>query len=122
MKLEKYFLLNWKKVGIIIIAWIVAVLLHNGIYALFYEYYSKTGGDEAVFFIIAVFIIPLYFVISLIYTIFYHVKRSVKAKRVSKTWIFWLILIIILVIMLVFYILSETTGIININLAWFGGS
>ena len=62
-------------------AFILAVVLHNMIYALFYSYYSRTGGDEPVFFIIAVFVIPLYFLISVGYTIFHHVKKRVKKKR-----------------------------------------
>jgi len=76
MNPEKYLLLNWKRVLIIIIAWVVAVILHNLTYALFYEYFSKTGGDEPVFFIIAVIIIPLYFIIAIIYTIINKIKKK----------------------------------------------
>ncbi len=76
MNLEKYFLLNWKKVLIIIIAWILAVILHNLTYALFYDFFSSTGGDEPVFFIIAVIIIPLYFIISIVYTITHKLKKK----------------------------------------------
>jgi hypothetical protein len=38
------------------------------IYGLFYEHFNRAGGDEAVFFIL-VFLIPLYFIISLVYTV-----------------------------------------------------
>ena len=80
MNLEKYLLLNLKKLGMIVGAFILAVLLHNLIYALFYSYYSRTGGDEPVFFLIATVVIPVYFLIAVGYTIFHHVKR-IKKKR-----------------------------------------
>ncbi|TEB06033.1 hypothetical protein Psch_03075 [Pelotomaculum schinkii] len=70
MKADKYLLLTFKRLLWIIGAWIAAVFLHNAIYALFYSFFSETNGDEPVFFIIAVVVIPLYFVISLIYTVF----------------------------------------------------
>lgn len=66
--LDKFFLLNWKRVLAIIVAWLAAVILHNAVYALFFDYFSRTGGDEPVFFILAGFVIPLYFVVSLAYT------------------------------------------------------
>jgi hypothetical protein len=48
---------------------IVAVFLHGALYALFYEHYSRLGGDEAVFFIVALLGVPLYFAVSLVYTV-----------------------------------------------------
>ncbi|MBW2995747.1 hypothetical protein KY332_00440 [Candidatus Woesearchaeota archaeon] len=80
MKLEKYLLLNLKKLLLIIGAFILAVLLHNLVYALFFDYFSRTGGDEAFFFIIAIFVIPLYFLVSVGYTIFHHVRKRIKKK------------------------------------------
>ena len=74
MNLEKYLLLDLKKLVIIIVSFMVAVLLHNIISALI-------AVEEAVFFILAVFVIPLYFLISVGYTIFHHVKRAKKKKR-----------------------------------------
>jgi len=67
-KLGKYFLLNWKRFGLIILSWFVAVILHNLVSALL-------GIEEAVFFIIAVIIIPLYLIISILYSIFNIIKR-----------------------------------------------
>ena len=66
--LDKWFLLSWKKVAIILIAWIASVILHNFVYAIFYDYYSAIGGDEAFFFLIAIFVIPTYLVVLIIYT------------------------------------------------------
>ena len=81
MNLEKYLLLSWKKLGIIVGAFIAAVLLHNLVYMIFFDYFTRTGGDEAFFFIIAIFVIPLYFLTSVGYTIFHHVNKAVKKKR-----------------------------------------
>ncbi len=80
-KLDKWLLLTSKKFLIIIGAWILAMVLHNLIYALFFNYFSSTGGDEAFFFIIAVIIIPLYFIFCFIYT---FIKR-IKDKSLFKT-------------------------------------
>jgi len=73
MKIGKYHLLNWKRIVMIIAAWIIAVILHNAFYAIF-------NIEEAIFFIIAVFIIPIYAIISIIYTIIYLIKNKLKKK------------------------------------------
>lgn len=70
MKADKYLLLTFKRLLWIIGAWIAAVFLHNAIYALFYSFFTKNNGDEAFFFIVATIIIPLYFVVSLVYTVY----------------------------------------------------
>jgi len=69
MKLDKYFLLTWRRVLWIAAIWVTAAILHNLVYALFYSYFKGVNGDEPVFFIIAAIIIPGYFLVSLIYTI-----------------------------------------------------
>jgi hypothetical protein len=67
---EKLLKLTWKKVWILIIIGFLSILLHNLIYAL-------TGIEEAFFFIIVVFLVPLYFIISLIYSLIaYFVNRK----------------------------------------------
>jgi len=75
-KLNKYFLLNFKKILFIIGGWIIAVVLHNLIYALFKSYFDSHGGDEPFFFILAVIIIPLYFLSSLIYTLVIYLRKK----------------------------------------------
>ena len=77
MSLEKYLLLGMKKLGIIIFAFVVAVLLHNFISA-------GIGAEEPVFFFIAVLVIPLYFLIAVLYTIFHHVRKAVKKRKKKK--------------------------------------
>jgi hypothetical protein len=69
MNPEKYLLLSWKKVLIIIIAWFVAVILHNAIYAIF-------NFEDVIFFLLAVIVIPLYFIISVGYTIINKVRKK----------------------------------------------
>jgi len=71
MNLEKYLLLTIKKIGIIVVLFIIAVLLHNFIS-------GWIGVEEPVFFIIAVIVIPVYFLIAVGYTIFHHVKKRKK--------------------------------------------
>ncbi len=61
-KFDKYFLLNWQKVWIIIVSWFVSILLHNVFSALF-------NTEEVFFFIIAIFIIPIYVLVVLIYSL-----------------------------------------------------
>jgi len=78
MKLDRYLLLSWKRVLIIACVWVLSVLLHNLIYGLFYEHFSRTGGDEPVFFILAVIVIPLYFIISLLYTVIRLVRSRIS--------------------------------------------
>jgi hypothetical protein len=74
MKLKKLLHLNSKKVMWIIALWIVAVVLHNLIFALF-------NMEEAVFLILAVLIIPLYTIISLIYTLFVMLNKHTNKKQ-----------------------------------------
>lgn len=78
MRYDRYLLLSWKRILIVAGAWVLSVVLHNVIYGLFYEHFRRTGGDEAVFFILAVFIIPLYFIISLVYTVISLVRSGVS--------------------------------------------
>ena len=77
---DRYLLLNWKRVLIVACAWVLSVVLHNVIYGLFYEYFRRTGGDEAVFFILAIFAIPLYFIISLVHTVSRKVSKLVRNR------------------------------------------
>ena len=67
-KLDKWFLLSWRKLWMVIIAGFVSIILHNLIYALF-------NVEEAFFFIIVIFLLPLYFIIMILYTIINKIKR-----------------------------------------------
>ena len=71
MKIGEFFLLTWKKVWIIVVSGFLGILLHNFWYAIF-------GFEDAVFFIYVVFVLPIYFLISVIYSL---VKRLVKNEK-----------------------------------------
>jgi hypothetical protein len=79
IKYEKYFLLSWKRILIIVVSWFLAVLLHNLIYGLGVYFFGEdvwgVGGDEPVFFIIATILIPVYFVISVGYTFYRNLRN-----------------------------------------------
>lgn len=61
-KFDKYFKLSWRKVWIVVVGGFVAILLHNLFYALF-------GFEELVFFIIVIFLIPIYVIIAVVYSL-----------------------------------------------------
>jgi len=75
MNLKKIFLLSWKRTAILIIIWMVAVFFHNIISSFFIEILNL-DFEEPVFFLIAIIIIPVYFIISFIYTLFKRVKKK----------------------------------------------
>ena len=76
---DKYPLLSWKTL-LIIPAWVLSVVLHGVIYGLFLEGFSRRGHDEAVFFTIAIIVIPLFFIISLVYTVIRKVVKLVRNR------------------------------------------
>ena len=80
MKIKNIFLLTFKKILLILVAWIWALLLHNFVYGLFKEFFDSHGGDEPFFAIIAVIVIPLYLLISLVYTIVFYVRKKTHKK------------------------------------------
>jgi len=71
MEIKKILKLTWKKLLLLIVLWFIAVILHNAVYAIF-------GFEDAIFFIIAIFVIPIYFIVSLIYTIIIKIKELKK--------------------------------------------
>ncbi|MBU4308517.1 MAG: hypothetical protein KJ566_01860 [Nanoarchaeota archaeon] len=83
---DKYFLLSWRKAWIIVVCWFLAVILHNLFYALFKSYFDATGGDEPVFFIIAIILIPIYVLICIVYSLIELIKRRLKMvkKKIKK--------------------------------------
>ena len=71
MNTKDLFLFSWKKLWIIVVAGFVSIILHNLFYAIF-------GLEEPVFFSIVVFVLPIYFLIMIIYTIIYKIKSRKK--------------------------------------------
>jgi len=62
MKFSDIFLLSWKKLWIVIVAGFVSIILHNVISALL-------GVEEAFFFILVIFVLPIYMIIAVIYSL-----------------------------------------------------
>ena len=61
--------MSWRKIWILVVGGFVSILLHNFISALF-------GFEEAVFFIIVVFGIPIYFLIMTVYSLIKKFKNK----------------------------------------------
>lgn len=65
---NKYLLLDWKEAYLLIVAWFLFIALHNLVNSIFYT-------DERILFFIAKWIIPIFFFIALIYTIFNKLRQ-----------------------------------------------
>lgn len=72
--LDRLLRLSVKKLLLIIAAWVLCVVMHNIVYALFREFFGP-HGDEPFFFLLAVVVIPLYFVAALVYTGFQEARH-----------------------------------------------
>jgi hypothetical protein len=81
MLADKLLLLNWKRILLIIAAFVLAVILHNLVYVLFKGYFDSYGGDEAFFMIVALIVIPLYAAVALVFT----AVRLLTRKAGSRT-------------------------------------
>jgi len=73
MNLDKYLMLSWKRFLIILGVWLGVVVAHNLLSSLL-------GYEEFVIFAIAIFLIPFYFLISFIYSIFFFMKERTKRR------------------------------------------
>lgn len=62
-KLDKFFLLDLKKTIALLVFWFVIVILHNFIFTFF-------GIEEKIFFTLAIIVLPFYFIICFLYSIF----------------------------------------------------
>jgi len=72
-RIKEFFTLSWKKTAIALMIWIIAVFLHNMIYAFCMAVF-KFKCEEAFLFLLAVIGIPLYFFVSTIYSLFKKFK------------------------------------------------
>jgi hypothetical protein len=73
--LDRLLRLTWTKLLLTIAVWIFCVVMHNVIYALFRDFFGA-NGDEPFFFILAVVVIPLYFVVAVAYTVVGSIRRQ----------------------------------------------
>ena len=63
-----FFLLSWKKAGVTLIIWVVAVVIHNLGGALISAIF-EIEFHEPLFFLVAVIVIPLYFIVCVVYSL-----------------------------------------------------
>lgn len=68
-KTDNWLLLSWRKIWLIVVISFLSILLHNAFYAIF-------GFEDFVFFIIVVFLMPLYFIATIVYSIIWLIKRA----------------------------------------------
>ena len=61
-KFDKLFLLDLKKTIALLVFWFIIVILHNFIFTFF-------GIEEKIFFTLAIILIPIYFIICLLYSV-----------------------------------------------------
>jgi hypothetical protein len=77
---EKYFLLSWRKAWMIPAAWIFSFIMHGVIYGLGIYFFGQdfwgAGGDEPVFFILTVIIIPIYAIAVLVYSLVWLIRKK----------------------------------------------
>jgi len=67
---------------------LVSVLLHNAIYGLFIHFFGAdfwNGGDEPFFFIMAIVVCPIGFLVGAVGSIVLAIRRCRLAKRTSST-------------------------------------
>jgi len=69
MKTKDLFLFSWRKLWIIVVTGFVSIILHNAISTLF-------NTEEAFFFIIVIFVLPIYLLIMIVYSIIYKFKKK----------------------------------------------
>lgn len=107
-KFDKYLLLSWRKLWIIIVLAFISIILHNLIYGLgIYfggEEFWGAGGDEPFFFILTMVII-LYFLITMIYTL---VRRIIDKTIFKKEFILRAIISIIIGVLISYLIIEFT--------------
>ena len=73
-KLDKYLLLSWRKLWILVVGGFISIMLHNLIYAIF-------NFEEPVFFLLVVVVLPLYLLLAGIYSLVNFSKK--KKKKIS---------------------------------------
>ena len=68
MRYKNLFLLSWRKLWIVVIAAFVSIVLHNLISGIL-------GEEELFFFIITIFIIPIYFLIAILFSVLVKITK-----------------------------------------------
>jgi len=72
-----FFLLNWKKVSLLLIFFLIVLLL-NYIQTFLLE------TQDSTFFILALIIIPLYFMVAIIYSLVQIIRKKREGKSLNE--------------------------------------
>ena len=67
--MKNLFLLSWRKLWVVVVGGFLAIILHNAIDAIF-------GVEEAFFFILVVFVLPLYLITAIVYSLIYKIRKK----------------------------------------------
>lgn len=79
IKFKSYFLLSWSKILTIVVTWIVAIGVHHSIYFFL-------NIDEPFFFVIAIFFIPIYLFVCLLYSMHYYNKKyKIENEKIDSS-------------------------------------
>ena len=78
MKIKDIFLIDFKneKLSLALVIWLFSFLLHN-------TFFVRSPAVSAIFYVIILFIIPLYIITAIVYSIIKS-KRSRKPKEKAK--------------------------------------
>lgn len=82
-KLNEFFSLTWKKIAIAILIFVLSVILHNFIYGVGEAYNINLAIGEIFFFIVAVFVIPIYLTLAFFYALFVLIKNN-EIRKIKK--------------------------------------
>ena len=73
--IQRFFFLTSAKFIAVVVGVVLAVILHNAVYRLF-------GVEEGFFFILAIVVLPLYLLISVLYSLYVAViAKPVQRKQ-----------------------------------------
>ncbi len=75
---HRYLWLTPRRVGLVALVWVLAVVAHNVVYGLLRGLFEP-GWDEPVFFVAATILVPGYFLVSALYTVATLLRR--RAQR-----------------------------------------
>jgi len=77
MKFKDLFLLSWRNLWVVVVLGLVSILLHNLIYGLF-------GFEEAFFFIVVIFLLSIYVLLAIVYSIIFRIREGKMIKYWNK--------------------------------------
>jgi hypothetical protein len=71
---DKILRFTWHRAAFIVALWALCVVLHNAVYAMLHSYFAP-NGDEVLFFVLAILVLPLFTVVSAVYSAVALIRR-----------------------------------------------